>query len=198
MREGRGEGPRNIKEILTEMKDISETVVDLGYSAVVFNSEDIAEEVWNLEEEIDELLHELRVLAILAARNREEAEQMASILQVAAAAEKISDAAGDIVRLLEMDLGRRTFLTSLLAGADEKLRAVRISPGSSLDGRLVGELEIESETGVRIIAIRRRKRWIYEVDGDTRLKAGDYIVVRGVDDGFLELKAVAEGVRRWR
>jgi len=193
----RKDGPRNIKEMLTEMKDISESIVDLGYSAVIFNSEEIAKEVKDLEETMDELLNEMRVMAIMAARSREEAEQMAATLQVAAAAEKISDAAGDIVRLLDIDIEKRPFLSSILAGADEKIRSVAISPGSDLSGRAVGDLEVESETGVRIIAIKRKKRWIYEVDGDTRMKAGDYLVVRGVEDGFDRLSDVAQGVSPW-
>ncbi len=193
----RKDGPRNIKEMLTEMKDISESIVDLGYSAVIFNSEDMAKEVKVLEDTMDELLNEMRVTAILAARTQEDAEQMAATLQVAAAAEKISDAAGDIVRLLEIDIEKRPFLSSILAGADEKIRSVAISQGSDLSGRVVGDLEVESETGVRIIAIKRRKRWIYEVDGDTRMKAGDYLVVRGVEDGFDRLRDVAQGVSPW-
>ena len=197
-RSGGRKRSRNIKQILTEMKDISESVVDLGYSAVVFNSEDIAAEVYSLEEEMDSLLHEIRILAMLAARNRAQAEQLAHVLQIAGAAEKISNAAGDIVKILEMDISKMTFLTSLLAGADEKIRAVRIADGSDLAGKLVGDLRIESETGARIIAIRRRKRWLYEVDGETRLWAGDFLVARGVEDGFNVLKAAAEGVRAWR
>jgi len=193
----RKEGPRNIKEMLTEMKDISESIVDLGYSAVIFNSEDMANEVRVLEETMDELLNEMRIMAIMAARTHEEAEQMAATLQVASAAEKISNAAGDIVRLLEIDIEKRPFLSSILAGADEKIRSVAIAPGSELAGRAVGELEVESETGVRIIAIKRRKRWIYEVDGDTRMKSGDYLVVRGVEDGFDRLRDVAQGVSQW-
>jgi len=171
--------------------------VDLGYSAVIFNSEDMANEVRVLEETMDELLNEMRIMAIMAARTHEEAEQMAATLQVASAAEKISNAAGDIVRLLEIDIEKRPFLSSILAGADEKIRSVAIAPGSELAGRAVGELEVESETGVRIIAIKRRKRWIYEVDGDTRMKSGDYLVVRGVEDGFDRLRDVAQGVSQW-
>jgi len=194
----RKDGPRNIKEMLTEMKDISESIVDLGYSAVIFNSEDIAEEVRALESRMDGLLNEMRVVAIMAARSHEEAEQMATTLQVAAAAEKISNAAGDIVRLLEIDIEKRPFLPSILASADEKIRSVAIVAGSDLSGKAVGELEVESETGVRIIAIKRKKRWLYEVDSETTMKAGDYLLVRGVEDGFIRLNDIAQGVSQWK
>ena len=37
--------PTSVKELLTEMKDISELIVDLAYSAVIFDCADMAEEV---------------------------------------------------------------------------------------------------------------------------------------------------------
>ena len=37
--------PTPVKELLTEMKDISELIIDLAYSAVLFDNEEIAEEV---------------------------------------------------------------------------------------------------------------------------------------------------------
>ena len=35
--------PTPVKDILTEMKDISELIIDLAYSAVLFDNEDMAE-----------------------------------------------------------------------------------------------------------------------------------------------------------
>ncbi len=45
--------PRNLIDLLTEMKDTSELMVDLAYSAMVYDDEDIAEEVLNLEDKMD-------------------------------------------------------------------------------------------------------------------------------------------------
>ena len=47
--------PVTVKELLTEMKDISELIIDLAYSAVLFNTEDIAEEVKYLEVRISRI-----------------------------------------------------------------------------------------------------------------------------------------------
>ncbi|MCK4818456.1 potassium transporter TrkA, partial [bacterium] len=41
--------PTSVKELLTEMKDTSELIVDLAYSALKFDSEDMAQEVRELE-----------------------------------------------------------------------------------------------------------------------------------------------------
>ncbi|HEY3360999.1 MAG TPA: potassium channel protein, partial [Methanosarcina sp.] len=34
--------PKNLKDLLTEMKDTSELMVDLAYSAMIYDDEDIA------------------------------------------------------------------------------------------------------------------------------------------------------------
>jgi uncharacterized protein with PhoU and TrkA domain len=189
--------PTSVKELLTEMKDVSELIVDLAYSAVVFDSKEIGEEVSHLEFKMDKLKYQIRLASMLAARNVDEAEQLTGILQVASAAETIANAAGDIVKLLDMDIESRPFIPSILKNADEKINTTVISGSSSLADKTLGQLSLESELGVRIIAIRRMKKWIYDPEDDMRLKTGDRIIVRGVMDGFIRLKNLAEGEITW-
>jgi len=165
--------PTSVKELLTEMKDVSELIVDLAYSAVVFDSKEIGEEVSYLESKMDKLKYQIRLASMLAARNVEEAEQLTGILQVASAAETIANAAGDIVKILDIDIESRPFIPSILKDADEKINTTVINGESSLANKTLGELSLESELGVRIIAIRRKKKWMYDPEGDTRLKEGD-------------------------
>ena len=44
-----------IRSCLVEMKDLSALMIDLAFSSVMYNSEDIAEEVYLLEERMDDL-----------------------------------------------------------------------------------------------------------------------------------------------
>ena len=57
----------------------------------------------------------------------------------------------------------------------------------------IADLSIEAETGMRIIAIKRGKRWIYDPEGSTFLKAGDVIIVRGTESGSEILRSYASG-----
>ncbi|HET9927288.1 MAG TPA: PhoU domain-containing protein, partial [Rubrobacter sp.] len=93
MRETR---PRNVKEMLIEAKNTSELMVDLSYTAIFYNSETLSEEVSRLEERLNDLVFDMRTLAILAARSPADAEQMAGILGVVQDIEKIGNAAVDI------------------------------------------------------------------------------------------------------
>jgi len=189
--------PKTVRELLTEMKDISEVIVDLAYAALMFDSAEIAEEVRYLEDQMDTLNYEIRIKAMLASRTLEDAIQLSGLLQVAAAAEAISNAAGDIVKLLDVDIEKRPFLSFVLKDAEEKIRMLTLSERSDMAGGTIGELSVESETGMRIIAIKRGKRWIYDPEDDTRLKGGDILIVRGTQDGFETLRRFTSGRESW-
>ncbi len=178
--------PTTVKELLTEMKDISELIIDLAYSAVLFDNEEIAEEVKYLDVRMDKLNYDIRMMAMMAARTKEDAEQLAGILQVAEAAESISNAAGDIVHLLSK--GKTgPILPKILKQADEQLFRIKVSSASKACNQKIGDLKVESETGMRIIGIRRGDCWIYNPRSDATLQADDWLIARGTDEGYSEL-----------
>jgi uncharacterized protein with PhoU and TrkA domain len=186
-----------VRELLTEMKDISEVMVDLAYAAIMFDSEEIAEEVSHLEDRMHTLNYEIRIKAMLSARSYNDAVKIAGLLQVAAAAESISNAAGDIVTLSGVDPSKKPFLSFVLKEAEEKIRRLAISDSSDMVSRSIADLSIESETGMRVIAIKRGKRWIYDPEATTFLKSGDAIIVRGTESGTEMLRKYASGEMKW-
>jgi len=183
--------PVPVKDLLTEMKDISELIIDLGYSAVLFNNKDMAEEVKYLEVRMDKLNYDIRMMAMMAARTKEDAEQLAGILQVAEAAESISNAAGDIISLLGGKTG--PILPEILKKADEKLFRLQVSKNSKACNNQIGDLKVESETGMRIIAIRRGDCWIYNPQSDTNIESDDWLITRGTEEGYQELSKFLHG-----
>ncbi len=187
----------NVKDLLVEIKEKSELIVDLAYSSLILDSEDLAKEVQKLEGEMDDLVHRIRILTMLAANSYRDAEQLAGILEVADAAKNIANAAADIVYLLDLDITARPFLPSLFMKADEKIHVVRVYDNSSIVNRTLGELNIEAESGVRVIAIKRGRAWIYDPEDDVRIKAGDLLIIRGTEDGYEFLDRVARGEESW-
>ena len=186
-----------VRELLTEMKDISEVMVDLAYAAIMFDSEEIAEEVAHLEERMHTLNYEIRIKAMLSARTYNDAVKIAGLLQVAAAAESISNAAGDIVTLSGVDPLKKPFLSFVLKEAEEKIRRLTVSDTSDMVSKSIADLSIEAETGMRVIAIKRGKRWIYDPEDSVFLKAGDVIIVRGTESGSEMLRRFASGEMKW-
>jgi uncharacterized protein with PhoU and TrkA domain len=189
--------PKTVRELLTEMKDISEVIVDLAYASLMFDSKEIGEEVKHLESNMDTMNYEIRIKAMLASRTPEDAVQLSGLLQVASAAEVISNAAGDIVDLLDTDIEKRPFLSFMLRDAEEKIRMLILSEDSDMVNRSLENLCVESVTGMRIIAIKRGKRWIYDPDADIKLKGGDMLIVRGTGDGFENLRCFTSASESW-
>lgn len=184
--------PTPVKELLTEMKDISELIIDLAYSSLLFDNEEISEEVKYLDVRMDKLNYDIRMMAMMATRTKEDAEQLAGILQVAEAAESISNAAGDIVSLLsKMKTG--PILPKILKQADEQLFRIKVSKESKACNQKIGDLKVETETGMRIIAIRRDECWIYNPQSDTSIQADDWLITRGTDEGYEELRKFSHG-----
>jgi len=184
--------PTSIKEILIEMKNICELIVDLAYSAILFNSKEIAEEVRYLEVRMDKLNYQIRINAMLAARTKEDAEKIAGVLQIAEAAETISNAAGDMVQLLSYKL-THPILPNLIKESGEVIKKMSIGENSSAIGKSIGELKISSETGVRILAIRRKDGWIYGPRGDVKLRRGDVIICIGPEEGIENFRRLLKG-----
>ena len=176
--------PVSVKEVLAEMKDTAELLIDLSYSAVLLGSTEVAEEVLGLEERMDVLQMQARMSLLMAARNPADAEALAPVLGVVGAAEKVSDAAGDIAKVVVEEVGLPESMRTALPDAVEALVPVGVSPDSQLAGTTLGASNIETETGVRIIAIRREGTWLLDPANDTRLEAGDVALLRGAEDGL--------------
>lgn len=189
--------PKSVKEIFIEMKNIVELMVDLAYSAVLFNDKEIAEEVLDLEERMDLLNYHLMTHAVLAARNPKEAEQITSVLQMANSIEDISNAAGgDLAKMVLEGLELHPpVITEAILESEEIIAKIQVKPDSVLVGRTLGELALASNTGVWIIAVRRGKRWIIAPpDGDFKIKPGDVLIGRGGTHTSVEhLKEIARG-----
>ncbi|MGH2808621.1 MAG: potassium channel family protein [Actinomycetota bacterium] len=178
-----GEGRSTVKGLLASIKDSSELMVDLAYAAVFFADTDLAKEVGRLEERMFEELRQLRKLAILAARSPEDADHMSAVLGIAAAVEKIADAADDIATVVSSGLGILDDLRQDLRHADEIVSRIKVREGSSVVGRTLRDLQLPVETGMWVIAARRGGEWDFDPDADFVIAAYDALLVRGPEDG---------------
>jgi uncharacterized protein with PhoU and TrkA domain len=183
--------PTNLKDMLIEAKNTSELMVDLAYAAIFYNSEDLSEEVVRLEELLNDLVFDMRSLAIFAARSHADAEQMAGILQVVQDIEKIGNAAVDIAKIVVKRLGIPPELLHDIPEAEEIPSRVRIHAESALDGRSLGEVDLPVETGMRPIAIRRDDEWDFDAEPEDVLRAGDVLFLQGPPEGVAEVRELA-------
>ena len=180
----------NAKDVLVDMKDISGSMLDLAYSAVLYSNPEIAKEVFKLEEKMHSLLYKLRISTMLGARNLEDAIEFAGILQIASAAEKISNAASDIAKI-----ATSVDITGYLDREDfeEAVLNVKITPTSVFKDKTLKGLKLETEAGMRVLAIKRGSKWIYSPDKDERLRLDDLIITSGPTEGIPAFCKMATG-----
>ncbi len=191
------EMPKTVKELLAEIKDTTELMVDLAYSAVFYDNEDIAEEVLQLEDRVSELLRHIRIVSALACRRSEEAEKISSILQIADAAQKISNAAGDIAALILRGYKLSQDIVRLfLYHSEETVVRVAVPDNSQIAGKTLGEVHLHTKTGMRVIAIRREFNWIFNPDKDTLIYKGDVLFARGDVTAIPKFYEFVTGVKK--
>ncbi len=175
--------PTSVKDLLVEMKDTAELLIDLSYSAVLHGSPTVAQEVIELENRMDVLQMRARMSLMLAARSPDEAETLAPVLGVVAAADKVSDAAGDIAKIVLEEIGLPDAMRGALSEGVETLVRGTVAADSEYDGRTLKDIDLESETGVRVIAIRRDDDWILNPGPKTHLRGEDIVLLRGPENG---------------
>ena len=185
--------PASVKDLLVEMKDTAELLIDLSYSAVLHASPSVAREVVELEHRMDVLQMRARMSLMLAARNPNEAETLAPVLGVVGAADKVSDAAGDIAKIVLDEIGLPDAMRGALTEGVETLVRGTVADDSTYDGRTLKDIDLESATGVRVIAIRRDDDWILNPGPKTRLEGGDVTLLRGPETGVADVYPTLTG-----
>lgn len=177
-------------ELLVELKDVSELAVGLGYAAVLFDDDALAREVQELERRSDRLRETVETLVIEAGNTVAEPARLRGLLHIATASEAICDAAGSVAEIVLRDGTVHPVFAQAIGESDERIATATVAAGSRLDGTTLGAVDLEDETGVSVMAVRRGEEWLLPPSGETGLEAGDVLVGRGPERGI-------ETLTRW-
>jgi uncharacterized protein with PhoU and TrkA domain len=184
--------PVSVRETLILMKDISELMIDLAYSAALFDSRELAEEVMELESKMDSLVYVLNMNLMLAARDKDDAESLAGVAKVGSLTNSISDAAADIAGIVLHDIGIHPIVREVFQRTEEHLARARVAETSILAGKTVNDLDLAAEVGADIIAIRRGRHWLVNPEKEMVLPE-DVLVARGTASGLERVVKAARG-----
>ena len=184
--------PIPVSDLLLEMKNLSELMIDLAYSAALFNDKELAEDVIELEARVDTLAYLMDMEIMIAARDAKDAEALIGISTVAAATDKISDAAADIAAIVTRNIYVHPLVSEIFKKTEKQLTKATVKDGSLLVGKLIGDLDLAALMGVDIIAIRRNKDWIIDPKDSERILLNDVLITRGAPQGVKDFKKLAE------
>jgi len=180
---------RKIIDELVELKNTSELMISLAYSSILLNSVDLAEEVQMLEERMDKLHTEFELLVLSSGFDPKDAEKFLGLMRIASVTERIADEAEEIASLVLRGLKPHPVMELVIEDAEETVVRAEVSPNSKLVGKTIREAQIDEETGMWILAIRRGNTWI-RPKANTKIEAGDILIVSGYAEGeedFLKL-----------
>ncbi|MDK2913013.1 MAG: hypothetical protein PWR29_1970, partial [Methanolobus sp.] len=170
-------------DIIVEMKNMSELSVGLAYSALLFDNKDIALEVKALEGELDAMKNELQHWVLETAKHVPDVNQLRGLLHLAHATESISDAAYTIADTVLRGIELHPVVTLAIRQSDEVITKLVVQGCSPIVGKTFGQLKVETETGMYVMAIKRGDKWVYRPNKRTVIQSGDLLITRGSRTG---------------
>ncbi len=179
--------------MFVQLKDLSEMMVDLAYSALIYGNEEIADHVLEMEEMIDKL-HIGFEIAVLELKEPRPTKNLLGSIRLALSAEEIADAASVMASIVKKGARAHPVLKMAIARAEETILATTIAADSVLGGKSLGELGLEDDIGMRIIAVKKDGNWFYNPQDSFVLSPHDLIIARGYAEGREKLLNLANPV----
>ena len=175
---------------MVELKDTSELMIDLAYSALMLNSRELADEVQKLEEYVDKMHTEFELLALTSEFKKEEASGLLGLIQIGVATEQIADAAAEMAEVVLRGVEPHPVLTLAIKEAEETVAQACVSADSPLMNKTLKEARVDEDTGMWVLVIKRGGKSL-RPKGDTRIQVGDILVASGYSEGVDDFRKLA-------
>ena len=183
--------------MLLELKDTSEFMVDLAYSSLIYDSEEIAEEVIFLAERMENLSLSVQEAAIEVGMKRpEEIARIVVMVRLQTSIMVIADAAKSIAEIVLRGLGKHPVLAMSIKESETTISLTKVAPNSILNGKTFGEVRLSTQCGMFVIAIKRNREYIFGPGKHSKIEAGDILIAKGPEEGVSGFKAIAEGTEK--
>lgn len=183
---------KEIVDTLVVLKDTSELMIDLAYSSLFLNSRSLAEEVEALENRMDDLHTEFETLVLSSGFSPKESKDFLGLIRMGVVTEKIADAAMEIANVVLRGLEPHPILKLVIEEAEETVTKVTVSEDSLLVGKTIREAQIQDDTGMWVLVIRRGKFWL-RPRPSTMIKVGDVLIAAGYSEGEADFENLVSG-----
>lgn len=170
---------------IAKLKNIVDVMVDLAYHAMMFNDEDVAREVLDLEDYVDSLttIIERRVVKELFKKGME--DEVVTTIRVVMSLEGVADAAAEMASVIISGLRPHPILKSVVEESEERIIVVKV-PREYEDKR-IGDLNLEIK-GATVLSIKRGEEWIFDPEEGERVREGDILVIKVFSEALKSLR----------
>lgn len=185
-----------VKDLLEEVKNLSELMLDLAYSSVFFKNKEIAQEVMLSFERFED--REERLFTQLFAASRGQGDMsLISVIEIVESAKNVAMAARNLADMVVQGKDLHPVIHQALEETDETIQRVVLAESSVLIDKSLKELQLGAQVGIGIIGIRRSgdkaHKWIFYPTGSTMLQAGDIVIGVGSNASCEKFSELASG-----
>ncbi len=184
--------PISVKDILIEMKTLSEICVDLAFASLLYSDKLLAKQVLVLEEKIDSLYKNLLDRLSVSIKSLNQAEELRIYYIIGEANNLISDSAADIASLVLMDIHIEDEIKIVQQHLDQLVDLVELKAQSPLCGTSELTADIHDKLGVDVAAIIRPNEGLL-LDYKEIMKCGDLLIFRGPLENVNQFIELANG-----
>jgi uncharacterized protein with PhoU and TrkA domain len=171
------------RNLFSELMDRSELQLDIAYMALFFNDRDLAEDVMELHQKIENTYVDFEEATLKLAKVLPAPEKLWSLVRTGDHVKDIVDAASAIAEVVLRGLPMHPVIQSIFESSSETVRRIRVDPTSQLDEKTLGEVRLQDLSGMRVICIKRGDGWVCGPGSGTTVKGDDILYVRGPAEG---------------
>jgi uncharacterized protein with PhoU and TrkA domain len=119
-------------------------------------------------------------------------------MHLAESTEVISDAAVEISEGVLRGLDAHPVVAAAVEESDEIIVRLTVRPGSGLADRTLGDEAVKTETGMRVIAVKRPgNEWVVSPGPETALHPDDRLIAKGTRAGAERLSRLVGDPREY-
>jgi uncharacterized protein with PhoU and TrkA domain len=183
-----------LQELLLEMKNTSEFMVDLAYSSLIYDNEEIAEEVISLSVVMEEMSEKVQELVTnIGTSKPDEIARIVVAIRLQTSILSIGEAAKSIADVVLRGLGKHPVLAMSIKESETTVSLAKVEKDSILKGKTFAETRLSTNCGMFVIAIKRDKEYIFGPGRDIVIEEGDILIAKGPAEGVPAFKDFADG-----
>ena len=183
---------QSVKELIEDVKDLSELMLALAYSSVFFESKDIAKEVMILYNDLEDKEEKLYLHLFAASRGRP-SERLISVIDIAESSKMVGNAAKNLSEGVLEGRKMHPIIKDAIKESDETIVRCVVTDKSIMKNKTLADLKIRTDVGIQIIAIKRENRWIFNPKKDIEIYQNDLLIGTGPRTGCKKLDKLAKG-----
>jgi uncharacterized protein with PhoU and TrkA domain len=129
----------------------------------------------------------------LLANKAKRDKKIISVLEIIESTKRVAQAAKNVGKIVIQNEEVHPIIKEALKESDESIVRVVVGRNSVLAKKTLGDVKLRTEAGINIIAIRRKKSWIFRPRKSTKMLKGDILIGIGPKASCRKLCRLADG-----